>query len=89
MGEGRHRARIRAARVIETVAASGARFALPLAGARRGIACAPSGIARRAALTPPIACDGVSPRLAAGSAAPRAALVHLPPGAAAASGVPA
>jgi hypothetical protein len=82
MGEGRHRARIRAARVIETVAASGARFALPLAGARRvGVACAPSGIVRRAALTPPITRDGVS-HLGARSAV-RAAC------AAAARGVPA
>jgi hypothetical protein len=82
MGEGRHRARIRAARVIEFIAASGGRFA-PLADARRvGISSTPSGIARRAALTPPITRNGASPRL--GTAALRAAVVQLPPGGAAA-----
>ena len=82
MGEGRDRACSKAARVIETVAATGARFAAPLAGARRvGVWGTPS-IARRAASTPPITRDGVSPRVAAPSAAPRAAVMHLPPGAA-------
>jgi hypothetical protein len=74
MGEGCHRARIRAARV---------------AGARRvGIWWTPSGLADRAALTPPIMRDGVFPRLGAQSAVPRTAMV-LPPDAAATRGGPA
>jgi hypothetical protein len=81
MGEGRHRARIQAARVIETVATSGTHFERPPAGARRvGVRDAPSGIARRATCTPPMTPSGVPPRLGVLSTAPRAAMAHLPPG---------